>query len=360
MNICHIDTGKTWRGGQQQAFYLHRYLCKNGYTSLMICKRGSAMAELCQVSGLPFRCLRLAGELDFYSAFRIARCGADIIHCHDAHALSIGLWAKVFFRGKRLIATRRVDFPLKSFFSRLKYKNKLVDKIVCVSQNVCNSLLTGGIPKEKLMVIHSGIDTQRYAVSNNKKAIYLYERHNIPKDHLIIGTVAAYAGHKDYPTLLRATEIVIRTTENVTFIALGDGPEKQAVFQLHSELSLGASFILTGFVENVVDYLHFFDIFVLASKMEGLGTAVLDAMSARLPVVACASGGIPEMIRHEENGLLAEKENPTDLAEKILQLVHNPDLRERLAQQAEQDVQQFSIANTIQKNIALYSELCGL
>jgi len=398
MNICHIDTGKSWRGGQQQAFYLHRYLCENKYKSIMICKKNSAMAQKCQSDNLPHKCLPLANEIDIYSAFQIARLHSDILHLHDAHALSIGLLAKLFFRRQKLIATRRVDFPLKNFFSSLKYKNKMLDKIVCVSQNVYNTLLSDGIPEKKLRLIHSGIDTQRYAVGNANLGVDLYTVHNIPRDHLIIGTIAAFAGHKDYPTLLRAAHIVgtafmpsetvgtafmpsetvgtafmpsetvgagfqparHHSFPKITFIALGDGPEKQSIEKLHSDLELGNSFILAGFKENVADYLHWFDIFVLSSKMEGLGTAVLDAMSARKAIVACASGGIPEMIQHEHNGLLAEKENPADLAEKILRLASDEGLRESLARQAEIDVQKFSIQQTTEKNITLYCEIYRL
>jgi len=360
MKICHIDTGKTWRGGQQQAFYLHSNLCKNGFDSLMICKKDSVMAEKCKSDNLPHKCLPLISEIDIYSAYKIARLRADILHLHDAHALTIGLWVKIFNREQKLIATRRVDFPLKKYSSRFKYNNNNLDRIVCVSQNIYNILLSEGILKEKLYLIHDGIDTQRYAVGCSNPDIDLFSMHNIPRKHLIIGTVAAYTGEKDYPTLLKAADIVLRAVNNVTFVALGDGKEKDTIYSLHSKLQLGNSFIFTGFVENVIDYLCIFDIFVLSSKMEGLGTAVLDAMSARKAVVACASGGIPEMVIHEVNGLLAEKENHVDLAEKILQLVGDDALRERLAQQAEIDVQKFSIQNNIEKNITLYNEICRL
>jgi glycosyltransferase involved in cell wall biosynthesis len=359
--IFHIDTEKQWRGGQQQAFYLHKSLCQSGIPSIMICKKDSIMSKKCLENGLPFKCLPLLSEVDLYSALALIRLikrnKAKILHLHTAHALSIGLLTKTFYRKIRLIAVRRVDFSIrKNFLSYYKYSNKLIDTIICISQNILKVMIDDGISADKLRLIYSGIDTQRYSQPNleDKKAIY--DLYNIPHENLIIGTIAAFVGHKDYPTLLNAAKIVLTECKNVSFIAIGDGHLRDEILELHTNLDLGNSFIMPGFQENIGKYLNSYDIFVLSSKMEGLGTSVLDAMSARKPIVACNSGGIPEMIKHEVNGLLAEKENPVDLAEKLLQLVNDRDLREKLASKAVQDVQDFSINNTINKNIELYKE----
>ena len=356
--IIHIDTGKTWRGGQQQAFYLHQSLCKSEYESIMICKKRSCMAKKCEEHQIPFLCLPLISEIDIYSAWKVSLLlknnGNDILHLHTAHALSIGLLVKMFCRDIKLIGVRRVDFSIKkSMLSNLKYQNTFLDVLVCISKNIYDVVLKDGVSAEKLRLIHSGIDTNRYAVLKSK----VTKINHPPKQHLVIGTIAAYVGHKDYPTLLKAARLVLNETNNVTFIAIGDGVLFNKMKKIHDELQLGKSFIMAGFQQDIKKYLHSFDIFVLASKKEGLGTSVLDAMSARKAIVACNCGGIPEMIKHNINGLLAEKENPNDLAEKILFLIKNSDLRERVAAQAEIDVQKFSIKHTINKNIELYREL---
>jgi len=325
----------------------------------MICKKKSAMQKVCEKQGLPYKCLPLAFEFDVYSGFMISRIGT-ILHLHTAHALSIGLMAKLFNKDLRLIAVRRVDFSIKKR-SLFKYNHKYLDVLVCVSKNVYNVALNDGVDSDKLKVIHSGIDTKRYAIQNNNmnNKDELLASYNIPKNHIIIGTIAALVGHKDYPSLLKAARIVSDKTENVTFIAIGDGKDKESLLKLHNDLKLNNSFIFACLQEDVKTHLHFFDILVLSYKMEGLGTSVLDAMSAKKPIVACNGGGIPEMIKHEINGLLAEKENPEDLAEKILIMINNKEMRERLAKQAEIDVQEFSIENTVRKNIRLYEEFYG-
>ena len=354
--IIHVDTGKTWRGGQQQAFYLHTNLYQSGYASVMVCKKNSVMSERCKTDNLPFMNLPLSSEFDVYSAAKLAsftrRNNGKILHLHTAHALSIGLITKFFYRKVKLIAVRRVDFHIKKY-SKIKYNNNFLDVLVCISKNISDVVISDGINPDKLRIIHSGIDIDWYKVQLSSPPAPL----KFGENRFIIGTIAALADHKDYPTLLRAAKIVTDQRMDITFVACGDGEQKDKLMILHKELGLKNRFIFTGFQTDIKKYLHSFDIFVLSSKLEGLGTSVLDAMSAGKPIVACKSGGIPEMIKHGINGLLAEKENPQDLAEKLLRIIDDKELREKLAHQAQDDVKEFSIQNTILKNIKIYNEL---
>lgn len=359
--IFHIDTEKNWRGGQQQSFYLHKSLVKQGFKSYMLCKKNSVMSDKCKSENLAFINFPLKSELDFYSAFKIAnytkKLNVKILHLHTAHALSLGILIKLFNPKLKLIAVRRVDFSLKkNALSFLKYNNRFLDKLVCISKNIVNVVENDGVPKSKIKMIYSGIDIDRYSPENNVN-LYLRNKYKLSDDCVIIGTVAALVGHKDYPSLLRAARIVLESKSNVVFISAGDGHSYDELMHLHSNLKLAEKFIFSGFESNIKDFLHSIDIFVLSSKKEGLGTSVLDAMSAGKPIVACDSGGIPEMIVHQKNGLLAKKENPQDLAEKIIYMIDNYELRQKYSKQALEDVKSFSIDNTINENIKLYKEL---
>ena len=374
--IIHIDTGDSWRGGQQQAFYLHQSLCINGVKSLMICRKRSAMKRVCEEKGLPYYCLPLASEFDLYSGYMIARMVSEleirnekleiktpmgnsklILQLHTAHAVSIGLIAKWFRRKIKLVAVRRVDYPL----SKVKYNHKFLDVLVCVTKDIYEIALKYGVYKDKLLVINSGIDTEKYRVcdDNDLKAerAELMSLYDIPKDHLIIGTAGAFSKQKDYPTLLKTARIILDKYRNITFVAIGDGEQRDTIVSLHKSLDLGKSFVLAGFQADNRKYIHFFDIFVLTSKNEGFVNSVLDAMSAGKAVVATKVGGVPEMIKHEINGLLAEKENPEDIAEKLAILIDDAGLRDKLSKQAIVDVQEFDIKNTVKKYVELYGGL---
>lgn len=97
--------------------------------------------------------------------------------------------------------------------------------------------------------------------------------------------------------------------------------------------------------------------FVLASKKEGLGTSLIDAMAVGLPIVSTNTGGIPELIKNGENGILVDPQNPTQLANAIIDLINNSDKRNKLSENSLRYANEFSIETTINKNISLYKSL---
>lgn len=360
IRVLHIDSEKGWRGGQQQAAYLFERMHAMGFKTGMVSKPGSAMESYCKGKGLPFYLVFMHGELDISAGYRIAglcrKHGFNALHLHSAHALATGLWAKMFFKDLHLIAVRRVDFHIKkNWFSRYKYTTSSLDRIICISNGIKSVLCSDGIGEEKLVVIHSGVNIEKFdrvAVPENfRKTI------GIPENHLVVGTVAALADHKDYPNLLHAAGKIIENHDNVTFCAVGDGPDEEAVHALAAELGLGNRFIFTGFRKNVGHFLKSFDIFVLASHLEGLGTSILDAQALGLPVVACSTGGIPEIVFDGENGSLVPPRDSEALAEAISDLIDHPEKRRALGEKGRETVRVFSIDKTVQKNIELYEQL---
>ena len=358
--ILHLDSELGWRGGQQQAVYLFEYLLKNNYKTHFICRIESKLAGYFKQNDYPFHSLPLKNELDLYSAWKIAQfCQKNhyqILHLHSAHALALGLLAKVFYRELKLIGVRRVDFKIKrNIFSQIKYKSNWIDVIIAISDNIKRVMLDDGIPANKIKTIRSGIDIHKFdkvpCNSSLKKDL------DIPSDSLVIGTVAAIVGHKDYPNLLKAAEIVINSREQVVFIAAGTGDKEKEVFALAKKLNLKGRFKFLGYRNDVGQLLKLMDIFVLASQMEGLGTSVLDAMSVGLPIVGTNAGGIPEMLKQNVSGLIVPKQNPQALADSLLKLIDKRELREKISQNAKQEVKQFDVSLTAKKNIELYRQL---
>lgn len=360
IKVLHIDSEKSWRGGQQQAAYLNQSLVEKGIFTNFICQPSSKLYKYFCNNGLPSVPLRMRGELDVKAAYKIAgicrKNGYNILHLHSAHSMAIGLLAKLFHRQLKLIGMKRVDFRIsKNFLSRVKYSSGWMDKIVCISEAIRNVLIEDGIPKAKLMTIHSGIDINKF--SENKKSTSIREEFNIPAKNILIGTIAAVVGHKDYPNLLKAAEKVITKYEDVTFLAVGEGKDMDQTKALSAGMNLKDKFIFTGYRSDVGKFLKSFDIFVLASKMEGMGTSLLDAQAVGLPIVATKTGGIPEIIEDGLNGLLVEPQNPDALADSMSRLIEDTELRESLNKGALQHVKQFSISHNVEKYLELYNEL---
>ncbi len=358
--VAHIDTGSEWRGGQQQVYYLYRALCRQQIPGILFCEQGSALEKRLQAENLPCIGMKIRSELDLRAAWQIAchirRLGVTILHAHSAHALGIGLLVRRFFSPLKLIAARRVDFSVrKPVIGSRKYRTDRLHKIITVSSRIREVLIGDGVDPDKIAVIHSGIPLDKFETAGQKPE--LRTELGIPPDHFVVGTVAALAGHKDYPNLLRAARQVILQTDRITFCAVGDGPEADSVHRLAQSLQFGKRFVFTGFREDVGSLLKSFDLFVLASKKEGLGTSVLDALLVGLPVVATRAGGIPEMITDGQNGLLVPVRDPVSLAEAILRLCADAEMRNQMADQAVRSVRRFDIRETIRETLTLYRQM---
>ncbi len=358
--IIHIDTETEWRGGQQQAVYLILGLIEKGIDVTLICRKNSKLHEYAENNNIPYKLFSLKSEGDILSAVRIAvyskKVKASLIHCHNSHALSIGLMCSMF-SGIPVVASRRVDFPIRgNFFSRLKYNNIFLKRLICISDNIYHVVKDGGIPTDKLSVIRSAIDLKKIdSINPNFKII----DETIPNHSLLIGTVAAHTGHKDYPTLINAAKLVLNKHPEVLFVSVGDGKLTDEINRLIKKHDVEDRFILLGYKPNVYDYLNAFDIFVLSSKLEGLGTSVIDALNCGIACVCTNAGGIPEMITNRENGLLVPKKDHYALAKAIMELVEDKELRKKLGKNAKKSVHDFDISVNIDKHIELYKEIVG-
>ncbi|NOX67514.1 MAG: glycosyltransferase family 4 protein, partial [Chlorobi bacterium] len=135
------------------------------------------------------------------------------------------------------------------------------------------------------------------------------------------------------------------------------GRDRNKIKELHNKLNLGEKFIFTGFQNDVGKYLLLFDIFVLASKKEGLGTSILDAQSLGLPVIATNTGGIPEVVKHNINGILVNPQSPQELASAIINLADDKAKRDELGKNAKESVKDFDINLNMKKHIDLIKDL---
>ncbi len=360
MKILHLETAKEWRGGQQQIAYLVQGLVHHKVPTLLLCPEKSQLHKRFEQQKLPVQAFPIGHHLSVKTARKIARFarekGYDLLHVHSSHALSLGLLVKTLHPSLKLVASRRVDFPVKKpVIGSLKYNNPLIDRVVCISENIADVLRRDGVNERRLIVIHSGIDLHRLdCASSHGDNDRLKQKLGIPTNHLIVGTVAALVGHKDYPTLLKAAAQVCRRFTDVSFVAVGEGNDRPQLEALARELGIEKRFKFLGFQHNLGQFYRLFDVFVLASHKEGLGTSILDAQACGVPVVATKAGGIPEMITHLKTGLLVPPQAPDDLAEGILKLLNDAHLRQKLATQAKNAVQKFSIEQTVRQHIALY------
>ena len=361
MKTLHVSSATTWRGGEQQIAYLVEGLLSAGYTQWILCVKGSMMEQYCLKRKIPHFTYKKYSSVNPVIGKRIELITnvhhVDLIHLHDSHAHTYGCMAASLFNLKApMVLSRRVDFPVsRNPVSKWKYNHPAIQKIICVSEFIKEVMTPDILETSKLMVIHSGVDMDRFP--KVAKGL-LRKQYKIAKKTIIIANVAAIAPHKDYYTFVETAALVLENNKDVHFIIIGgNGGEEDEIRELIAEKELKKKITLTGFRDDITDLLPEIDLFLLTSKTEGLGTSLLDAQVCAVPIVATRAGGIPEIVQHEKTGLLAPVQSPKKLARQVERLLTDTALKEKVVKNASVAVQSFSKEKMMEKTLEVYKEV---
>jgi glycosyltransferase involved in cell wall biosynthesis len=359
----HVDTARTWRGGQHQVLLTVTGLEELGQPAILVAHESGELKRRAS-EGLRFIGFAPKSEFDVHAAWQLGRVlgdvRPDIVHAHDATAVSLAGMALTMNSTSpvrpRLVAARRVDFHLKHHaFSRWKYKK--VDLFIAASKTIAAILVQDQIPPQKIAVVHDGVDLdriQRVPAVDARTAFWL------PRGAPLIGNVAALAGHKGQRYLVAAAALVVRELPDARFVILGEGELRPALERQIRDLGLGRHVLLPGFREDAVGLTKSFDLFVMSSVTEGLGSAMLDAMACGRPVVATRTGGIPEAIVDGRDGLLVAPQDAEALARAIVRLMRDDTLRQSLGEAGRQRVvAEFSVEKMIRGTLDAYGSSLG-
>jgi glycosyltransferase involved in cell wall biosynthesis len=358
LSLFQLDAGKEWRGGQRQSLLLSEALKLSGYSIQLCVQPDSPLHKKALEASVPVLPVRMRGEMDVLAIFRLARLmrrkKCRLVHFHDAHSLAMGSAAASLAKVPLRVISRRVDFPLRSnYFSHLKY-TKDIDTLIAVSQNVKEVLIEGGINSEKIRVIPDGIDYLLFKKAASSD--YLRRELSFGPDDFLVGIVAHLADHKGHKYLIKATQILKEKAPKIKVIIVGSGPLRMELGKQAKEIDVEDIVFFLGFREDIPQILASLDLFVLSSYLEGLGSSIMDAMASRLPVVATNVGGIPELVVHEETGLLVPPRRSTALAKAILRIYENHELGEKLGRKGYELVHRKFSAEAMANKIILEYE----
>ncbi len=161
---------------------------------------------------------------------------------------------------------------------------------------------------------------------------------------------------KDVETIIKALKIIEK--ENFIFFVVGDGPDRDKLEQLVNSLNLQNKIIFLGYRTDIEKILASADLFILSSRWEGLPLVILEAFACKIPVIASKVHGITSVVKDGENGLLFEFKNEKDLAEKILLILKNEDLKKKIIENAYLTVKEkFNLEKMIKAYENLYHTL---
>ena len=362
MVSLHVDTARTWRGGQNQVLLTARGLRARGHEATIIAHPdGELRRRLRETDDLiP---LTPRTEMDVLAGWKLARLlkerQPDILHAHDAHAVAIAALAMSFVRTSiptRVVASRRVIFQLgQNIFSRWKYRQ--VDRFICASSFIRTVLADDGISPKRLDVVYEGVDLVNL---DTAPRVNLHEIFSLPEGAPIVGNVGALDPDKGQRYLIKAAQLVIRKIPNAQFLIVGQGVLEETLRQQIKSLNLEKHVLLTGFRSDVLSLQKGFNVFVMSSLSEGLGTSVIDAMACGRPVVSTNVGGLPELVDPGKTGQLVSPHDPRSLAEAILSILQDKTLQVRYGHAASRRARQlFSADRMIDETVEVYHRMAG-
>ena len=364
MFSLHIDTARTWRGGQNQVLLTVNGLRARGDRAALVAHPDGELRRRAS-EGLELIPLAPRSEVDLSAGWRLSRLikhlRPDVLHAHDPHgvamaSLALSLGSASTKRLPPLVASRRVDFRLKgNSFSRWKYRQ--VDCFIAASEAIRRMLVEDGVPSDRTITVHEGVDVERIAAV---PAVNVHEAFWLPHGAPVVGNVAALVPHKGQRYLIDAARLVVREVPDARFVILGEGELREQLEQQVREFHLEKHVLLPGFRTDVIGCIKGFDVFVMSSVTEGLGTSLLDAMACGRPIVATTAGGIPEVVTDGATGLLVPPRDHSAMAQAIVALLNDPTQRENMGAAGLARVAGlFTVDRMVAGTAAVYAGLAG-
>ncbi|HRI02185.1 MAG TPA: glycosyltransferase family 4 protein [Pyrinomonadaceae bacterium] len=363
MRILQISSAKTFGGGERHLVDLCRELTARGhdvYVALRPSNEWQGRLDFLPAENILYVSIR--NSFGMFSTKKIVRFidrhNIDLIHAHVARDyLAAGVAARSA-KDVRLVLTRHVMFPMKSFH-RFALRN--VDAAIAVSSAVGDQLMRI-FPKEKIHLIPNGIDLSSGAGSDNDKLTSEFRSlHSIPADAPLIvtlGELKVLKGQRDF--VLAANEVV-KQHPDARFVIAGkdnsiDQKFRRELKRLVRVLGMESNFLWLDWLDDVRPLLAAADIFVSPSHSESFGLAILDAMAAGCPVIATATDGAKELMIGE-NAIVPIRD-PLALATKISWFLANPDERRSLGEKLKVTAhEKFGLAAMVDGTENLYSKL---
>jgi glycosyltransferase involved in cell wall biosynthesis len=206
------------------------------------------------------------------------------------------------------------------------------------------------------VIIPNGVDTNYFTPATNKQALRL--QLGLPPNAFIIGLVAYFKPVKNLPLFVEVASRLLKVQQNLHFVLVGDGPERDNIIQTIQALRLTPHFTLPGACEDPREWHQAFDLLLLTSRSEALPVTILEANSCEVPAVATGVGGVPDVIRHGSTGFITPPDDPEALVHYVALLSQDEPMRRAMGTAARSWVEQeFSLQTMVARYAQLFRSL---
>lgn len=364
IKVMQVITQLPGGGVEQLLVDLLPQLNRDHFNISLCCihKRGH-LVDVLQARGVPVHLVKLNSRWDPIGIYRLTRLmqkeQIKIVHTHMYASSISGIVAARLAKVPVIIAnmhsmhewhTKRRIWTAKKLFNS-------ADKIIAVSDCIKKDLIDKlKLEPQKTLTIHNGVDLARF--TPQIEVAGQNENLDIKDDEFVIGAIGRLVAFKGFTYLLKAAKIIYSQQPKFKLVIVGGGELKQPLKQQAQELGIADKVIFTGRQDNVLPFLASFELVVMSSITEGLPIVSLEAMAMGKAVVASRVGGIPEVVEERVTGLLVPPKDPSALAQAIITLMENPELRKSLGQAGRARVEEFfSLQHMYEQTADLYTQL---
>lgn len=369
--LFYTDT-PIYGGAERHMLLLARKLNPEKFQVSLACSNYKALNEWAnQWKGFGFKVYRLkvAHKHDPRHIFQLKKIlkeeQPEVVHNHLWNPGSCRYsFSAINKKTTKIVSTEHDPFPLKNLKNSLKkgYLKKTDHTIMVSEPNKEMWIKLYPFIKNKTSVVHNGIDIQAFEkhlihFSTQDKTKIRTKHFKANSDNFVILTVAALHPRKGLDTLIKSFTKTGEAFPKAKLIITGEGPQRPTLEKLIKKLSLDNKVVLTGQQENIPYLMKSADMFVLPSDKEAFGLVLLEAMTTGLPIIASNVGGIPDIIKNNKNGILVNPGNADELSEKMIKLITNKALREKLAYVGHHDVKEFDAEIMAKKTAQIYNHV---
>jgi glycosyltransferase involved in cell wall biosynthesis len=328
-SIVHLDTSRTWRGGQLQVFLLHRELLRLGVESRLLARAGGALQLRCEEAALPVEPVRLMRPWyppAISAVWRWTRRAA-IVHAHDSHAATLAAIVRTINPRIAVVCHRRVAFePRTGLADRWKYRH--IDRWIAVSTEIAGRLRRAGAVNPRVVPSAVDVDDLREQATE-RSAKHLRSELGIDASSPVIGLVGAIAAQKGHAALVAAAPRILEAAPEAVFLCVGEGRLSGRLQRRVRRNGLGRAFRFTGFRRDVPALMGLCTI-IIAPSIDGEGSSAVikEAMVLGAPVVATDLPGNLEVL--DGTGVAIPVADEKALADNVVALLADSGRRAEL------------------------------